>query len=113
MYVRITRFEGGTVEGGLEQAEQIRSSIEGYRRGESSGQMPLELADAVSKVEVLVDRQRGRVATAVYCETEQQMNEADRILDAMQPPRGDWGQRVSVDIYELLAEESTSSRKAA
>jgi len=112
MFARIARFEGG--KGGDIEAEtrDMRKDIEAFRRGEEGTYMP-ELSRLVSRLEIFADRQSGSVAAIVYCETEEQLREADRILDSMSPRNADWGQRVSVDTYEVVLDETTALRRVA
>ncbi|HJW76098.1 MAG TPA: hypothetical protein VJ787_10580 [Thermoleophilia bacterium] len=112
MYARVARFEGGKAAGIESESAKIRKEIEAFRRGEKGSYAP-ELGRYVSRFEVLADRKDGRVAFVVYCETESDLREVDRIMDSMSPSNPDWGKRVSVETYEVFLDESTSLRRVA
>jgi hypothetical protein len=112
MFARIARFKGGQDTDIDAETRDMRKDIEAFRRGEEGTYMP-ELSRLVNRLEILADRQNGTVAAIVYCETEAQLREADRILNAMSPRNADWGERVSVDTYEVVLDERTSVRRVA
>ncbi len=112
MFARIARFEGGSAAEIDTETRDMRKDIEAFRRGEQGSFAP-ELRDVVSRIEVLADRANGKAAVIVYCETEDKLHEADRIMNAMSPRNADWGHRVSVDTYEVTLDEPTSIRSAA
>ena len=56
---------------------------------------------------MLYDRHNGNVAVCVYCESRDQVLEADRILESMTPTNKGWGTRVSAEIYEVALDETT------
>lgn len=113
MYVRIARFEGGSAGTIQSQVDEIRAGLEASRRGEQGSSMPPELVDSVARVEMLVDRERGATAMAIYCETEEQVRRADSVLNGMSPGDEGMGHRVSADIYEVAFDESTRLRDVA
>jgi hypothetical protein len=49
----------------------------------------------------------------VYAETEDQVREIDRIMDAMSPSSDGWGKRVSSEVYEVFVDEAPGIAKAA
>ena len=106
MYVRIARFEGGTADDIVAEAEDARRDIAAIGRGEKNQYFPKEFTDRVGRLEVLVDRRQGSVAILVYCENEADAREVDRIMDGMAPQREGWGKRVSSDIYEVVLDEA-------
>ncbi len=112
MFARIARFEGGRGTGIDAETKDMRKDIEAFRRGEEGASMP-DLSRLVSRLEIFADRQKGTVAAIVYCETEEQLREADRIMDSMSPQNADWGKRVSVDTYEVLLDETTAVPRVA
>ena len=62
---------------------------------------------------MLVDRENAAATMIVFCETEDKLHEADRILDSMSPESGE-GRRVSRDLFEVAVDDSPSAeRKAA
>ena len=113
MYVRIARFEGGSVPEIDAEGVRIRRDIEAFRRGEGGGEVPSELTGLIDRIEMLVDRERGSVAMCVYCDTQEKLREADRIMNEMSPTSEGWGKRVSVDTYELAFDQVLKVAKAA
>ena len=106
MYVRIARFEGGTADDIVSEAEEIRRGIAATGRGENDQYFPGELTDRVGRLELMVDRGQGSVAVLIYCDSEADAREVDRIMDGMSPQRGGWGKRVSSDLYEVVLDEA-------
>jgi len=112
MFARIARFAGGRGTDIDAETRDMRKDLEAFRRGEEGTYAP-ELRRLVSRLEILADRRKGTVAAIVYCETEEQLREADRILNAMSPRNPDWAERVSVDTYEVIFDETTALRRVA
>lgn len=75
--------------------------------------MPAELARLATRVEMLVDKERGAVAMLVYAEDERRVREIDRIMNEMSPSSSEWGKRVSVDLYEVFLDEAPEVAQAA
>ena len=113
MFARIARFEGGTTAQIEEEGARIRRDLEAARRGESSPEVPQELALLATRIEMLVNRKRGTVAMLVYAETEEQISEIDRIMREMSPSSDGWGERVSADLYEVFLDEAPGLAQAA
>ncbi len=113
MYVRIARFEGGTTDDILREAERIRADLHRHQGGEQNDYLPRELAETVSRIQVLVDRERSAVAVAVYCQTMEEARRADEVMSRMSPQSEGWGKRVSADIYEAVFDEATHLRQVA
>jgi hypothetical protein len=113
MYVRMARFEGGSLHDVMAETELIRENVEAAKRGESSTYMPEDLARVTSRIEMMVNRENASVAVLVYCETIQQAAEADRILAGMSPRNSGWGRRVSADVYEVTVDEAVGAKRAA
>jgi hypothetical protein len=112
MFVRIARFEGGNTAQIEEEGARIRRDLEA-RRGEGGPEIPSELALLASRFEMLVDRERGAAAVLVYAETEEQARQIDRIMDGMSPSSGEWGRRVSAEVYEVYLDEAPGLARAA
>jgi hypothetical protein len=112
MYVRMAHFEGGTTADIMAEVEEIRSGLRGGGTG-GGGYFPRELTDRVRRAEMHVDREHGRVAILLYCESEADAREVDRIMDGMSPQREGWGTRVSSDVFEVVLDETVRQRKAA
>lgn len=102
MYVRIARFENA--EGNWdERIAEIRSRIEG--RGE--GTPMADAGGAVKRAMMLVDRENGRGAGLVFCETEEDLRRVDEAMSQMSPPPGG-GTRSSVEMYEVAVDAEPS-----
>jgi hypothetical protein len=112
MYVRIARFEDGTAHDIVAEAEDVRRGIVAAGRGETNQYFPKELTDRVRRLEMLVDRGRGSVAILLYCDSQADAREVDRLMDGMAPQREGWGKRVSSDLYEVVIDEATGVRAA-
>jgi hypothetical protein len=62
------------------------------------------VTDAITRVMLLVDRESGRGANIILCETEDDMRRTDAAFNAI-TPAGGRGARTSVEIYEVLMDE--------
>ena len=94
MFVRIARFEGG--EGNWdERISGVRDRIRG-----SVGSQD---APPISRALMLVDREGGRGASVVFCETESQLHQIDEMMNSMDMPVGG-GRRVGVEMYEVAVD---------
>ncbi len=101
MYVRIARFEnaGGDWD---ERIEEVRKRM----RGEVDSPMAPAL-DVVKRAMMLVDRENGRGAGVIFCETEEDLRRIDQAMNEMSPPPGA-GRRASVETYEVAVDEGPS-----
>ncbi len=106
MYVRMRRYEGGSLGDVLSSAELIRQDIEAAKRGEPVRYLQPDVARVANRIELMVNRVDASVAVIMYCDTIQETGEADRIIASMRPRRSGWGERVSADIYEVMMDES-------
>ena len=115
MYVHMARFEGSVPQELINRAESIKEDVEAVGVGGPSSILPLDLTRVARKVDVLLDRDGGKVAVLVYCDTAEDAAEVDRILDGMDPPREEGGssRRVGVDIYEVVATQTLQVQRAA
>ncbi|MDX6474730.1 MAG: hypothetical protein QOH95_241 [Gaiellaceae bacterium] len=91
MYVRIARFEGA--EGN--QDETIANVREQMKAGRGQPDAP-----PIKRALLLVDRESGRGASVVFCDTEDDLRKADEFLSALQPGVAG-GTRTSVELYEV------------
>jgi hypothetical protein len=107
MYVRMARFEGGTADDIVAEADEVRRDIVAIGRGEKGQYFAKELTDRVGRMEILVDREQGSVTILVYCDSQDAAREVERIMDGMSPRHGGWGKRVSSDVFEVVLDEST------
>ncbi len=101
MYVRIARFEnaGGDWD---ERIEEVRKRMS----GEVDSPMAQTL-DAVERAMMLVDRENGRGAGVIFCESQDDLRHIDQAMNQMSPPPGA-GMRSSVEIYEVVVDEAPS-----
>ena len=109
MYARIARFKGGDVDRIDEQVAEMRGQIERTRAGGLPADAPEELrtlTETVSRFVELVDRQSGASLGISFCKTEDDMRRADEALNRMSPPDESGGRRTSVEIYEVVLDES-------
>ena len=65
------------------------------------------VSDRVSRAMMLVDRENGRGAGLIFCETEDDLKRIDQAMGGMNPPPGG-GQRSSVEMYEIAVDEQPS-----
>jgi hypothetical protein len=101
MYVRIARFEGGNASEVGEVVKQTRAELQEAREGRADSR-----GKGVRRVLVVFDRDGGKGAGLTFCESEEEMRQADEMLNEMSPPPGSSGRRVSVDIYEVMLDEN-------
>jgi hypothetical protein len=103
MYVRIARFEGA----GDNWDERI-AEVRGRMLGTGGGGGPMDaVRGSVKRAMMLVDRQGGRGAGLIFCETEDDLRRVDEAMNAMQIPGGG-GTRTSVEMYEVALDEQPS-----
>jgi hypothetical protein len=92
VYVRIARFEGG--EGNWdERIDEIRGRMAAGRQED----VP------VKRALMLADREAGRGASIMFCETEDDLRRIDEYMNAQSPPPGG-GTRTSVERYEVAVD---------
>lgn len=102
MYVRIARFENS--EGNWdERIEEVRNRI----RGDGVGSPMAEARGAVKRAMMLVDRESGRGAGVIFCDSEEDLRRVDEAMNQMSPPPGG-GTRASVEMYEVAVDEQPS-----
>jgi hypothetical protein len=101
MYVRIARFEGA---GGDwdQRIEEVRKRM----RGDEPSPMD-DARDAVRRAMMLVDRENGRGASVIFCDSADDVQRIDEGMNKMSPPPGG-GTRSSVEIYEVAVDEQPS-----
>jgi len=98
MFVRLAQFEGGTPEGVDDRVANIKKELS------SGGGAPAGLT-GVKRVVLLIDRDAGRMANLVYCDTREDLEAADAALNDMSPG-SEGGQRTSVMKYEIALDQS-------
>jgi hypothetical protein len=102
MYVRIARFENS--DGNWdERIEEVRNRI----RGDGAGSPMAEARGAVKRAMMLVDRENGRGAGVIFCDSEEDLRRVDEAMNQMSPPPGG-GTRASVEMYEVAVDEQPS-----
>lgn len=105
MYVRIARFEhtDGNWE---ERIEEVR------RRMRGDGDTPIGQArGAVQRAIMLADREHGRGAGLIFCETAEDLRRVDEAMNQMTPPPGG-GTRASVEVYEVVLDHEPGRQPA-
>jgi hypothetical protein len=112
MYARVAHFEGGTPEVIERQVELLHADVAAAREGTSSNPSTLALSGVIDRVVMLVDRENAAATTIVFCDSREDLLEADRILRGMSAP-GDIGARTSVDMYEVAVDDSPRAQKKA
>ena len=108
MYARVVRFEGGDPSLIDEQIADMKRQMDASRSGDVPADAPEQvrtLMDTVTRFVELVDRTSGASVGIAFCKTEEDVRRADAALDSMSPPQ-DIGKRTSVDIYEVVLDES-------
>ena len=63
---------------------------------------------AIKRMVVLADPQSGTSVSIAFCETEDDLRSADRMLNAMSPPGDSPSGRVGVDLLEVMIDETMS-----
>lgn len=100
MYVRIARFDGGDRDWD-EFADNVRGALQNGGQG-----TPVEgMTDAITRMMLFVDRESGQGGNLIVCETEDEMRRTDAAFNAITPVGGR-GARTSVEIYEVLMDET-------
>jgi hypothetical protein len=91
MYARVTTWEGG-------EAEEMRASVAEINARATTG--PPEGVTSAGFT-LLFDAEGGRAFGIGLFETEADYAQGDAVLNAMDPPGGGMGRRVSVEKYEV------------
>ena len=112
MYARVAHFEGGTPEVIEHQVDVLSRDIAAAREGTATNPSTIALSRVVDRVVMLVDRENVSAVTIVYCDSHDDLLEADRILRSMSAP-GARGRRTSVDMYEVAFDDSPRAQKKA
>ena len=93
MYARVVRWEGSNAEALEQTAGEIRA------RAESQGGPPEGVPS--KGLLILNDGENGRSLAISSFETDDDYREGDETLSSMSPPGPGFGQRVSVEKYEV------------
>jgi hypothetical protein len=94
MYARVAKWEGG-------DADAIREAVDDINSRAASG--PPEGVPAKGFL-LLTDADAGSVLAVSLFETEDDYRQGDETLNEMSPPGGGFGQRGSVDKYEVAVD---------
>jgi hypothetical protein len=108
MYARIARFEGIDMSQIDDQIAEMKRQMDEGRSGDLPAGAPEQvrtLMGTVRRVLQFVDRESGTAVGIVFCETEEDMRRADTALSEMSPGEGG-GRRTSLEIYEVMLDES-------
>jgi hypothetical protein len=110
VYARIARFEGGDPSKIDEGVAELKAQMESARSGGLPADAPPELgtlSETVTRWLELADRRTGNSLGIAFTESEEDMRRADEALNAMSPPEdGSMGKRTSVEIWEVVLDES-------
>jgi len=112
MYARIAHFEGGSPEIIDREVDRLRRDIAAVQTGTATDPSTLALSRVVDRVIMLVDRENAALTTIVFCDSEEKLHEADRILQEMSPQSGE-GRRVARDLYEVALDEAPRAQRRA
>jgi hypothetical protein len=109
MYARIARFDGLDMSRIDEEVAEMKRQID---EGRTSGDVPAgapeevrTLMETVTRLLHFVDRDGGTALGITFTATEEDMRRADAALNEMSPGEGA-GSRTSVEIYEVLLDET-------
>ena len=91
MYARIAQFDGSP--------EDLDERIAEVRRRMQADEMGMR--QHIARSMMLVDRQTGKGASFVLCESEDDLRRVDEIMNNATPPGGSSQQRTSVQMYEV------------
>ena len=107
MYARLVRFEGADPEALKRELEQMGEQIRSGTGPSEMDQAQMQtMRDAIKRVLVLADTEKGSSAMIAFCDTEEDVRRIDEMFNQMSP--GDeGGKRQSVDIYEVAIDEQT------
>jgi hypothetical protein len=94
MYARVARWEGG-------DANSIREAVNEINERAASG--PPEGVPSTG-LTLLVDPDNGNVMSVGLFETEDDYRQGDETLNSMDPPGGGFGNRTSVEKWEVGAD---------
>ena len=98
MYVRIAQFDGAP-EDVDERVSEIRSRMQTDEMG---------LRQHVARSMMLIDRETGKGASLMLCESQEDLRRVDEIMNAASPPAGSSLQRTSVQMYEVAIDSEES-----
>jgi hypothetical protein len=116
VYARVTRFEGSEpavlkreLEGMREQMQSglpddAIDQIADQVKGQFGRDDVARLLKSIKRTLVLADADKGSSAMVVFCDTEADVRDVDRLFDALSPGEGG-GKRESVDIYEVAIDQ--------
>jgi hypothetical protein len=108
MYARVVRFEGGDPSVIDKEIADMKAQMDAARSGDVPADAPEQvrtLMETVTRFVELVNRTSGASVGIAFCKTEEDARRADAALDSMSPPEN-VGKRTSVDIYEVVLDES-------
>ena len=108
MYARVAQFEGGDASRIDEDVADMKRQMDAARSGDLPADTPDQvrtLMETVTRWVELADRTSGASIGVAFCKTEEDARRADAALDSMSPS-DDTIKRTSVDIYEVVLDES-------
>jgi hypothetical protein len=108
MFVRIARFQAAPSE--IERMVEVaRESVTNAPEAAAEGggdEVNATIGRLARRMQVLVDRHKGSILIALSFDSEQEMEEADEVLNEMTAPDAYSGRRTGVETYELVVEET-------
>ncbi len=105
MYARVARFKNANPSDIDVQAQAVRENTRNAAAGEPSG-VPQELTSLVRRLVMLADRGSGESVMITFFATEDDAFRGDRLLNDMTPQGSGMGRRTSVEIFEVVLDES-------
>jgi hypothetical protein len=100
VWVRVVRFEGGTPEGLDAEIADVKEQM----ANASSGGPPSGL-EGVKRAVMAVNREEGTGLGLTFCDTEEELRDADEALNNMSPSSDSSGRRVSAGVYEVVIDQ--------
>ena len=94
MYARIAQFDGS--------AEDVDERIAEVQRRTATDEMGMR--QYVARSMMLVDRETGKGASLILCESQDDLRKVDEIMNNATPPGGSSQQRTSVQLYEVVVD---------
>ena len=99
MFVRIAQFEGST--------QDLDERIAEVRRRMQTDEMGMR--EHIVRSMMLVDRESGKGASLIICDSQENLRRVDEIMNKGTPPGGGSQRRTSVQLYEVAVDSEETS----